>query len=334
MTEAHEPNDIDGPHEGPIKTPKQLILAVIYAFVVPIFGIVLLVMFVTSDKRPAAGSDAMTPQSIAQRIRPVGMVEVKDASDPASLASGQQLFAGQCAACHTSGALGSPKIGDADTWAPRIRTGFEQLLRSALNGKGQMPPQKGGDFTDFEIARAVVYLTNQSGAKFAEPAPPAVAAADAGNAAAGTSGAGTGAAAATTAAVGAAAAATTTATAPRADANAGTPDNNATAGLNSQARQTPPEQAAGGAPMQVAAAGAAAPPPLYAQSCTVCHAAGVAGAPKLGDKAAWAPRIAQGLDALTASVIKGKGAMPPRGGSTASDADIRATVTYMVGTAK
>ena len=53
MTEAHEPNEIDGPHEGPIKTPKQLILAVLYAFVVPIFGIILLVMFVTS--REAAG---------------------------------------------------------------------------------------------------------------------------------------------------------------------------------------------------------------------------------------------------------------------------------------
>ena len=59
MTEAHETNEIDGPHEGPIKTPKQLILAVLYAFVVPIFGIILLVMFVTTDKRPAAGSDAL-----------------------------------------------------------------------------------------------------------------------------------------------------------------------------------------------------------------------------------------------------------------------------------
>ena len=54
MTAAHETTDeIDGPHEGPIKTPKQLILAVLYAFVVPIFGIILLVMYV--DGRPAAG---------------------------------------------------------------------------------------------------------------------------------------------------------------------------------------------------------------------------------------------------------------------------------------
>ncbi|MGE0097170.1 MAG: cytochrome c5 family protein [Hydrogenophaga sp.] len=73
---------------------------------------------------------------------------------------------------------------------------------------------------------------------------------------------------------------------------------------------------------------------LYKQSCTVCHAAGVAGAPKSGDKAAWAPRIAQGIDALTASAIKGKGAMPPKGGSAASDADIRAAVQFMVDAAK
>lgn len=73
---------------------------------------------------------------------------------------------------------------------------------------------------------------------------------------------------------------------------------------------------------------------LYKQSCTVCHAAGVAGAPKSGDKAAWAPRIAQGIDALTASAIKGKGAMPPKGGSAASDADIRAAVQFMVDAAR
>lgn len=73
---------------------------------------------------------------------------------------------------------------------------------------------------------------------------------------------------------------------------------------------------------------------IYNQSCAMCHAAGLANAPKLGDKAAWAPRLAQGVDGLTTSAIKGKGAMPPRGASTASDAEIRATVEYMVGTAK
>src|SRR3982751_178220 len=173
MTAAHETNETDGPHEGPIKTPKQLVLAVLYAFVVPIFGIILLVMFVTADKRPAAGSDAMTPKAIAERIRPVGMVEVKDASDIASLKSGDQVFAAQCSACHAAGALGAPKLGDADAWAPRIKSGFDALVHSAVAGKGQMPPQGGGDFSDYEIARAVVYMTGKSGGNFPEPAPPA-----------------------------------------------------------------------------------------------------------------------------------------------------------------
>ena len=132
MTEAHEPNDIDGPHEGPIKTPKQLILAVLYAFVVPIVGIVLLVMFVTSDKRPAAGSDALSDAAIAARIRPVGIVEVKDMADPSSMKSGEQVYAAQCTACHTAGVLGSPKLGDAEAWGPRIKTGYEALLHSAV----------------------------------------------------------------------------------------------------------------------------------------------------------------------------------------------------------
>jgi cytochrome c5 len=83
-----------------------------------------------------------------------------------------------------------------------------------------------------------------------------------------------------------------------------------------------------------AAADSNAPPALFAQVCTACHSTGAAGAPKLGDKAAWAPRIAQGIDALTASAIKGKGAMPPKGGSNASEAEIKAVVTYMVNAAK
>lgn len=94
------------------------------------------------------------------------------------------------------------------------------------------------------------------------------------------------------------------------------------------------------APVQVAAAPAAPPAvvtvsadagaALYKQACTACHAAGIAGAPKSGDKAAWASRVGLGVDALTASVIKGKGIMPARGGSAGSDAEIKAAVEYML----
>lgn len=73
----------------------------------------------------------------------------------------------------------------------------------------------------------------------------------------------------------------------------------------------------------------------YEGSCAACHTAGVAGAPKLGDKAAWAPRIATGAAALHASAIKGKGIMPPKGGNAAlSDTDVTAAADYMISQAK
>jgi len=95
----------------------------------------------------------------------------------------------------------------------------------------------------------------------------------------------------------------------------------------------------------VAAPGAAAPAAaggdaakgksVYDSACMACHVAGVAGAPKTGDKAAWAPRLKTGNDALYAAVIKGKGAMPAKGGNASlSDADVKAAVDYLIGLAK
>lgn len=96
----------------------------------------------------------------------------------------------------------------------------------------------------------------------------------------------------------------------------------------------PAAPAATPAPMG-AKEGAADGKAVYDRACVACHQAGVAGAPKFGDKAAWAPRIAQGMDALYASVLKGKGAMPPKGGQAAvPEADIKAAVDYMVAAAK
>jgi cytochrome c5 len=98
-----------------------------------------------------------------------------------------------------------------------------------------------------------------------------------------------------------------------------------------------PEAAAAAAPTEVTTAPAAEAPEngkgeaIYAQSCFACHATGAAGAPLLGDAATWGPRIAQGMDALMATVVNGKGAMPPRGTCAAcSDEDLRAAVEYML----
>ena len=71
----------------------------------------------------------------------------------------------------------------------------------------------------------------------------------------------------------------------------------------------------------------------YNTYCQACHNAGIANAPKLGDKAAWEPRLALGIDGLLASAIKGKNAMPPKGTCMAcSDDDLKAAIEYMVGT--
>lgn len=281
-------------HTGPIKNPKQLLVAVLFSFVIPIFAIIGLVLYVTSADKPAAG--AVNPEkAIAERIQKVGMVEIRDANRP--LRAGEEVYKGQCAACHATGAAGAPKFADAGAWTARIATGFETLVQSALKGKGAMAPQGGGDFNDTEIARAVAYMANAAGAKFAEPAAPAAA----------------GAAPAAAEAAPAAPATPVTAAAPAAEA----------------------APAAAAPVAAAAAAGAGAGEALYKQACQVCHAAGVAGAPKFGDKAAWSARLPAGIDALYNSVAKGKGAMPPRGGAAqASDADLRAAVEFMAAAAK
>lgn len=173
---ASQEHDHDDAHTGPIKTPKQLVWAVLFAFVVPVLIIILLANYVSTGTKPAAGTQALDEQAVASRIAPVGHVEVKDANDAASLKTGEQVFQAQCSACHATGAAGAPKFGDAAAWGPRIKGGVEALLHSALAGKGNMGPQGGGDFSDFEIQRAVVYMANHGGAKFDEPKAPAAAA--------------------------------------------------------------------------------------------------------------------------------------------------------------
>ena len=153
-------------HTGPIKNPKQLLLAVFFSFVIPIFMIIGLVYFVTSENKPAAGAVNME-KSIAERLQKVGSVEIRDANR--EMKTGEQVFKAQCSLCHATGAAGSPKFGDASAWGPRVKKGFDALLTSALKGKGAMGAQGGGDFDDFEVARAVVYMANAGGAKFSEP---------------------------------------------------------------------------------------------------------------------------------------------------------------------
>jgi cytochrome c5 len=262
-SEAHDE------HSSFIKTPQQLIVVILLAFLVPIIGIILLVKLVTGQ--PSADPNAMTPDAVAKRIQPVGKVEFGAASGGAAGArTGEQIVKATCGTCHVAGVANAPKIGDAKAWAPHIKEGLPAMVATTVKGKGAMPP-KGGDasLTDDELARAIAYMANQSGGKFKEP-PVKVAV--------------------------------------------------------SQEKPKP------GAPT---AAGAAADgKTIYDKVCVACHQVSVAGSPKLGDKAAWAPRIKTGTDAMLQSVIKGKGAMPPKAGTTLSDAELRSAIEFMVAQSK
>jgi cytochrome c5 len=278
-------------HDPFIKTPKQLITVVTLALLVPIFIIVMLASWVNSGPRDGAGSNAMSKEATAARIKPVAELALKGAGGPKALKVGADVYKGQCAACHDAGVAGAPKFGDTAAWGARIKTGYEALLNSALKGKGAMAAQGGGDYEDAEIARAVVHMANAAGAKFAEPkdAPAAPA---------------------------------TTSTAPAAAPSAA-----------AAATSAAPAVAA----VAVAATGANAGKgkALYDSACTACHTAGVAGAPKFGDKAAWAPLAKEGTKHLVETVVKGKGAMPAKGGRPdATEADITAAVEYMLAAAK
>lgn len=300
----------DHGHESAIKTPRQLLITVILAFLIPIAIIILLVNLVGSSIRTGAGSDSQSGEAIARRIQPVAGFKLVDADAPKVFKTGEQVFQSTCSACHGTGVAGAPKFGDKDAWAKFIKQGYEDLVKNAIHGIGAMPP-KGGNASldDFEVARAVVYMTNKSGANFDEPKEPA--GGDADKSAAGAE------------AAKPAAAEPAAATAPAKPATEPKP---AAAPAEAQ-----PQAAA---PAAQASAGNAVGEKLYKSVCITCHSVGLAGAPKFGDKASWDPFIKTGMDAMLKNAISGIGAMPPRGGSQATDDELKAAIQYMVDAAK
>lgn len=166
MSDAHQE------HESLIKTPMQLIAAVVAGFLVPIVGIWLLVIYVGNAPTVGAGSNAQSPEAIAARLKPVadeGFTLV-DASAPRALKAGADVYTAACAACHASGAGGSPKMGDSGAWSKRIAQGYDTLVSHAIKGIRGMPAKGGNpDLDDIEVARAVVHMANASGGKFKEP---------------------------------------------------------------------------------------------------------------------------------------------------------------------
>lgn len=294
--------ELSDDHSSLIKTPKQLIVTIVLSFIIPIVVIIMLVSWVTSGSSKAPGSDSLSPEATSLRISPIAKLVIIDSNAPKVLKTGEQVYNSVCMACHAAGVAGALKFGDKAAWAAAIGTGLDVMTASVVKGKGAMPA-KGGNpaLDDFEITRAVVYMANAAGGQFAEPVAPAAAPEQPAKAAA----------PAPVAPV-AMAAPMVAAAAPAAPA---APAVTQTAAPTSDA---------------ASAAELALGQKIYNQACVACHAAGVAGSPKFGDKVAWAKYLSHGVDVSTAAVIKGVGVMPARGGlTTASDADLRAAVQYI-----
>jgi cytochrome c5 len=159
-------------HSSFIKTPQQLIVVVLLAFVVPIFGIVLLVQLVVN--RPHADPAALAPEAVAARLKPVGTVEIGAAGAAGGAAkSAEDIVKETCTACHQAGVANAPKLGDKAAWAPRLKVGLNGLLAEVIKGKGAMPPRAGTSLSDEELASAIVLMANQAGGNLKLPAPAA-----------------------------------------------------------------------------------------------------------------------------------------------------------------
>lgn len=155
-------------HHDDSHSTQDVLVSTMKSVVLPVLVVVGLIAYVVSGSKAPAPSD--NSEALLGRIQKVGAVEIKDANRAAR--TGEEVFKAQCSTCHATGAAGAPKLGDAAAWGPRIAKGFDALMTSALKGKGNMGPQGGGDFEDFEVGRGVAYMANAAGAKFTEPKKP------------------------------------------------------------------------------------------------------------------------------------------------------------------
>lgn len=303
-------------HTSPIKTPKQLAIVLVLAFLVPIALFLLLSQLVTGVRHDDTGE---TEAMVLARIKPVGEVTLAGATAARASMNGEQVFGAVCKTCHEAGIAGAPKVGDKAAWAGPIKKGYETLVQHALNGfqePGKVMPPRGGnpDLSDIEVERAVVYMANRSGATFKEPAATTPA----------------------SAAPAAAAAAVPASTAPAAPAP-GAPAAAAPATATSAVAAAPPAATAG-APATKAGAAldlASGQAMMQKDGCAACHAVdktivgpayNQVAAKYRGDKTA-AARLEQKVK-TGGSGVWGPVPMPPN--SAVPDADIKALVSWIL----
>ncbi|HWA13160.1 MAG TPA: c-type cytochrome [Burkholderiales bacterium] len=164
MAEAHVEE-----HQSLIKTPQQLIVVVVLAFLVPVLAIVMIAELATGGLKVDHNSPAMSDAAVAERLKPISATPPAPSGPAAPGAAktaanpGEALYQSVCTACHGAGIAGAPKTGDKAAWKPRIAQGIDTLYEHAIKGKGAMPP-KGGAMgsPDADVKAAVDYLVGQS----------------------------------------------------------------------------------------------------------------------------------------------------------------------------
>ncbi|HSO44929.1 MAG TPA: c-type cytochrome [Rhodoferax sp.] len=168
MSDPHHTADHNAP-AAPSPSGLKKIATILGLLGLPLLVIGSLVGYYKTQTGGQIASD-MSEEAVAGRIQKVGRFQLGQASREPK--TGEQVYQAQCTTCHAAGLVGAPKFGDAAAWAPRLATGYDALLNSALKGKGNMAAQGGGAFADFEVGRAVAYMANAAGAKFEEPKAP------------------------------------------------------------------------------------------------------------------------------------------------------------------
>ena len=234
----HDPNE----HTSFIKTPKQLLVVVALAFIVPILLIAMVASLAMRSVEPSV--DVKSDEAVAKRLKPVGQVVVAEGSDVPGQRTGKQVVEAVCSACHATGALNAPKLADTGAWHELIKDGHAHLTEMAIKGIRQMPPRRRSP-VDRRRNGARGRLHGEPGRRELQRA---------------------------------------------ADAGCG-------AWRKSRLhrhRDGGSNARLAGATSGASAAGAASGKAIFEANCAVCHGTGVAGAPKIGDKAAWAPRLTQG----------------------------------------
>ncbi|HZV61138.1 MAG TPA: c-type cytochrome [Methylophilaceae bacterium] len=157
---------------NPENSAIQMVITVLAALITLTAISLLLVYILNGLKDFTSEADKATDDiAVAERIKPVAQVEVAQSGAASGGAiNGEQIVNTSCAACHGTGALNSPKIGDKAAWGPRIAKGYKTLIDHAINGFNMMPARGGNpDLSDAEVAHAVAFMANKAGANFTPP---------------------------------------------------------------------------------------------------------------------------------------------------------------------